>query len=387
MSKEMSQTTNKIVWIILLGALMTSRVVYAQSPYEFSGYLSEMPSYIWYDGTQESVFDVLIHNRINLSHRINEKYKVKVAFRNRLFWGESVESTINFKHLISSDQGVIDLSFNWEARNKYVINTSIDRLLLEYEKRKMHLSIGRQRINWSQTMVWNPNDIFNSYSYFNFDYPERPGMDGIRFQYYTNEASHLEAVMKVDKDYDITLAGLYRFNTRRFDIQFIAGQLEQEDWIAGAGWNGHIGGAGFYGELSYLNEINKPSNDIFIGSVGGNYTFKNALMLSAEYLYSSNLQNYQGNYSILLNSQSSVKRLSINDHSYVVSGSFPATPLLNISMSYVGFGSPSSREFYLGPTMEYSLADNLYLTAVVQYYKLNNIDDVMASYLRFKWNF
>ena len=34
---------------------------------------------------------------------------------------------------------------------------------------------GRQRINWGQTFVWNVNDVFNAYSYFDFDYKERPG--------------------------------------------------------------------------------------------------------------------------------------------------------------------------------------------------------------------
>ena len=56
----------------------------------------------------------------------------------------------------------------------------------------------RQRINWGQTLVWNPNDIFNAYSYFDFDYIERPGSDAIRLQYYPDYSSAIEMAVKAD---------------------------------------------------------------------------------------------------------------------------------------------------------------------------------------------
>lgn len=33
-------------------------------------------------------------------------------------------------------------------------------------------------------MAWNPNDWFNTYNYFDFDYEERPGTDAIRVRVY-----------------------------------------------------------------------------------------------------------------------------------------------------------------------------------------------------------
>lgn len=377
----------KLGCVIVLGLCMPNKLVYAQYPVDFSGYLSEMPSFIWSEGSQSSTFDVLIHNRINLEHQINDNFKAKIDFRNRLFWGDMVESTVNFKYLASEDDGVLDMSFNWESHSKYLLNTTIDRFSLEYEKENIQLKVGRQRVNWSQTMVWNPNDIFNSYSYLDFDYSERPGMDGVRMQYFTGNTSNIEAVFKIDKDLDMTFASLYRFNTRGYDFQFIAGELEQEDFIIGGGWSGSICGAGFYGELSYFSEMDNVSNDVFVSSIGGNYIFRNSLLLSGEYLYSSNLANYEGSYSDLLYNQSSVKRMSITDHSYVVSLFYPITPSLNISVAYMGLGFPMAKSFYLGPTANYSFSDNLYLTGVLQYYNLTEYEGVVASYLRLKWSF
>ena len=34
-------------------------------------------------------------------------------------------------------------------------------------------------------LVWNPNDLFNAFSFVDFDYEERPGSDALRIQKYT----------------------------------------------------------------------------------------------------------------------------------------------------------------------------------------------------------
>jgi hypothetical protein len=60
---------------------------------------------------------------------------------------------------------------------------------LDYTAGKWQFRVGRQRINWGVNLVWNPNDVFNSFSYFDFDYEERPGSDAVRVQYYTGTTS------------------------------------------------------------------------------------------------------------------------------------------------------------------------------------------------------
>ncbi len=362
----------------------------AQEPLRFWGYLSEMPYVTTSNATDGVLFDNLIHNRLNLSYEINQHFNAKISFRNRLFSGESVNNNPNFKYIVSNDQGVVDLSFNWSGRTKSIMNTSVDRFWFEYVTGKFQVKLGRQRVNWSQTMVWNPNDIFNSYSYFDFDYEERPGMDGLRLQYFTGLASNVEAVVKIDRNNDVSSAALYRLNFKGYDLQFIVGEVNQEDYILGGGWSGDIKGAGFYGEVSYLKPIQSSQKDAFIFSSGGNYTLKNGLLMSAEYLYSSNLNNFRGDFNSIIYYQSSVKNLSFADHSYVVSGSFPITPLLNVSMAYMGFGYPVFKNFYLGPTVDYSLTDNLYLSVILQYFS-SDFGEVKSestsSFFRLKWNF
>ena len=60
--------------------------------------------------------------------------------------------------------------------------------IYDYRDNKINFRIGRQRINWGTTTIWNPNDIFNAYNFLDFDYEERPGMDGGKFQYIFNNS-------------------------------------------------------------------------------------------------------------------------------------------------------------------------------------------------------
>ncbi len=378
---------NKQFSIFILLILTISGNVYSQEELDFSGYVSLMPSLNYNNQSKETVFDNLIHNRINLSYQINEKFNSKISFRNRIFWGETIKSMPTFKYIISNDPGWLDMSFNWESRSNYILNTNVDRLWLEYISRNFQLKIGRQRVNWSKTMVWNPNDIFNSYSYFDFDYPERPGMDGVRIQYYTGVASSIEAVVKINSNRDITAAAKYATTIKGYDVQLIAGELELNDWVFGGGYSGSLFNAGFYGEISYLMNIDNQDDDVLLASFGANYMFKNSLMFTTEYLYSDN-QNVQGlEYNLLFYMQSSVKNLSIDQNSYVLSLSWPINPLLNISMAYMGFSFPVFKNYYVGPTVEYSISDNLNFSVVSQYFSFANDNKSVAAYLRLKWNF
>ncbi len=373
--------------IILLIGLTAYTQTFSQSPLQIGGYISEMPSFTYQSGSGNVLWDNLIHNRLKLSYSTNNNLKFRMEFRNRFFLGESVENSPLLKFFIDNDPGWADLSFNWGSGKSYLVNTIIDRLSVEKTWGKFQVRIGRQRVNWSQAQVWNPNDIFNSYSYFDFDYPERPGMDGVRFQFYTGASSRLEGVIKVDRDNEYTSALLYGFNFKGYDLQLITGQVTEDDLIFGIGWSGNVSGAGFYGEMSYLSPLKTRNSETYLISIGANYSFRNSLMLTSEYLYSSNLGSNFQDYNNLSFSNRSIKNLSVTDHSYMLSASMPINPLLNLSLSYVGFSYPFFENFYIGPNIEYSLKENLYLSFIAQLYYQKNYtvnQSALISFLRLK---
>jgi len=79
-----------------------------------------------------------------------------------------------FLDLFDYDPGYFDLTKVWADGKSYVFVSTFDRANIEYTKGNFEAMVGRQRVNWGINTVWTPNDIFNSFSYFDFDYEERP---------------------------------------------------------------------------------------------------------------------------------------------------------------------------------------------------------------------
>ncbi len=153
----------------------------------------------------------------------------------------------DYNKLVISDEGFMDLTWKWAEGQSYSLYSNIDRLNFDITHKNLQVTLGRQRINWGINMVWTPNDIFNTYNYFNFDYVERPGCDAVRVQYYTGMTSSAELAFKLDKNDNITMAGLYKFNHWNYDWQVLGGVMK-DDIVLGLGWSGQIESAGFNGE-------------------------------------------------------------------------------------------------------------------------------------------
>jgi hypothetical protein len=278
----------------------------------------------------------------------------------------------------------------------YLLTTAIDRLWLQFTFGNLEIKAGRQRINWGQTFVWNPNDIFNSYSYFEVDYPERPGSDALRVQYYTGTASTVEVAAKLDSAARVTAAGYFRFNTLGFDIQMLGGIYQEEDLFLGAGWSGNLGSTAFRGELSYFRDMDhfRDTSGYFMAAVGFDYTFSNSLWIQLEGLYSAFAEELDMTHFLQFYSGSlDVKNLAFTPWSFFTSLSYPFTPLIN--GGFAGIWFPQWKGCYLGPNFDLSLNNNLDLSLILQYFSAKlempsgqeERQDNTFAFLRFKWSF
>ena len=326
------------------------------SSFELRGYLSNMQSVTIYDINDQWINDNLFHNRLNFFW-YSGNLTASVQFRNRFMYGQTIYMTPGYADRIDNEDNFLDLSFNIFSGKSYFLNSSIDRLYLQYTAGNFVFTGGRQRINWGQTMVWNPNDVFNVQNYFDFDYPEKPGSDAVRIQYYPSFTSTVELAAKLDHNNKLTAAGYYKFNTWGYDFQFLAGLLS--DIFAGFGWAGDIEGAGFRGEVSYFQpkENFRDTSGLLISSVSLDYTFSNSLYLQFEGLYNEmpvegGINNFYEYYQGSLN----VKNMSFSEWNFFAQASYPFTPLINGSISLMYF--PDLEAVYSGPTINYSLTNN-----------------------------
>jgi hypothetical protein len=372
------------------------------SPFCFSGHSQEKEKTITLNGylttMQSSMFDSLsgpflnenlIHNRLNFKAYLNDNITFAVELRNRLFTGDMVRYGRPYTGLIGDDNGVIDMSWNIIEEQSFLLNTAVDRLWLDLHYNKFQITLGRQRINWGQTFVWNPNDIFNAYSYFDFDYVERPGSDAARLQFFPSSSSVAEFAVKVDDERDITAAALYRFNLWKYDIQFLAGFMNSEDVVIGAGWSGSIGSMSFRGEGTWFDPHEDFPGDesTVLVTAGLDRIFKNNSVAQVQLMYCNNpldLTNFTSFYSKNLSS----KDLAFSEFSAFGQFTLAATPLLNLSLAAMWL--PDLEGYFAGPSMGYSLSENLDFSLIWQHFDaLMNRERsrINLGFLRLKYSF
>jgi hypothetical protein len=323
-----------------------------------NGYLSTMQSVMFDSISGPFVNENLIHNRINFKGYLNENITFATEFRNRLFTGDMVRSGSSYSEMIASDQGWADLSWNIINEQSFFLNTTIDRIWVDFNFGKFQARIGRQRINWGQTLVWNPNDIFNAYSFFDFDYIERPGSDAVRFQYYPDFSSSFEIAIKADYEDHITAAALYRFNKWAYDFQFLAGYVNSEDLVTGIGWSGTIGTVSFRGEGTWFQPAENFADTKGTGlfTMGFDKIFKNNSVAQLQVMYCNNPPDVN-NFISLYAGNMSTKDLAFSKFSAFGQFSYPVMPLLNIGVSAMWF--PDLKGYFAGPSIDYSVAENV----------------------------
>lgn len=378
-----------------------------ENKFAFNGYVSNMFSYtsapkeynmLFGQSTRERqwISNHYLHNRMNLFAYPLEGLKASMQIRNRLFYGDYIADVPGYKSMLSADNGWIDLSANLLENDHAVFNTAVDRFWLEYTFLDLEIKAGRQRINWSQTFAFNPNDIFNTYSFFEVDYPERPGSDAVKVTWYPSYTSTAEGAISLDSAKQITAAGFYRFNQWSYDFQFLGGILKEQDIVLGTGWSGSIRGAGFRGELSYFHptENMADTTGILVTSVSLDYMFDNSLYLQLETLYNQ-LPPESGNGFLQVFSQPmSVKTLSFTEYNLLLNASYPVSPLVSTTLSTIWY--PKMDAFFAGPSLQVSITDNLGASLFWQtfYGEFPTLADTSPkkaafhfAYLRAKWNF
>jgi hypothetical protein len=354
-----------------------------------NGYLTTMQSVMFDSISGPFMNENLLHNRLNFNGYLNDNISFTAGIRNRLFTGDLVRLGKYYSGLIGADQGMIDMSWNVIEKQSFLFNTTVDRLWLDLHSNKFQVTVGRQRINWGQTFVWNPNDIFNAYSFFDFDYVERPGSDAIRLQYFPSSASGAEVALKFDSEKDMTVAGLYRFNRWGYDIQFLAGFVNSTDVVIGTGWSGAIGSVSFRGEASWFDHYEDfpGSEGTVLITTGFDKIFKDNSMAQVQIMYCNNplvLNDFNSFYSGNLSS----KDLAFSRFSAFGQFRWAVTPLLNLTISAMWF--PDLEGYFAGPSMDYSLAENLDFSLVWQHFDaIMNGDKsrINRGFLRLKYSF
>ena len=358
----------------------------------FGGYLKYMQSFDVTHGLDSVLDNHLIHNRLNFSWLPNDNWVFRAEMRNRMFYGDYVKDILFFKQLVDVNNDQLNLSAWVLDGNSVKILSEIDRAYVRYTHKKLEVTVGRQRINWGINTVWNPNDIFNAYSFFDFDYEERPGSDAISITYHYNFASKIEIASKFSNNIeDYTGALLWKINQSGYDVQLIAGLMEN-NVVVGTGWAGSIKSLGFKGEVSYFSALAVRESDAFVGSISADYVFDEGSYMLLSYFYNSDGVDEVDLSRLALISSGrplNAKNLLPFKSAIFFQISEPFSPLVSGNLSMMYF--PGSNSSFIGPGLAVSASNNLNFDLLSQIFtiegdKLFNPISFQV-YLRAKWSF
>lgn len=365
------------------------------SKWLFNGYLKDLQLVSYEDFNKEWYLNTEINNRLNLKWFPLKQLSFEAGMRNRFLFGNYIEVMQSvdpdYIHEMDRDQGLADLTMVVADGDSYVLMTSLDRLNVKYSVNNWEFNLGRQRINWGINLIWTPNDIFNSFSYFDFDYEERPGCDALQIEYYTGMASSVQVAASLNHDRRLTAAAMYRFNTWEYDFQVMAGQMV-EDLVIGGGWSGDIAGGGFRGEFTYFHSAANfaDTSGQLVAAIDGDYTLRNGLYLHASALYNSTGTTGKAGGNTMLDLRNiSVKDFTKARYSLFGEIAYPFSPLIRADLA--GIFNPCDKSIFVGPSVDISLTNNISLLLIAQLFYGDEGTEYgdygKFWYLRLKWSF
>ncbi|MEJ2595302.1 MAG: hypothetical protein P8100_09305 [bacterium] len=421
-----------LLFLIILFSIFStpSTAQYTSHKFRFSGFVENLNT-TWVPAQDlgnliqmnEWQMQGAIYNRFNFWYAPINNLEFYVGMRNNFFFGPMYNTYndlfglvgLNYGELVTYDPGYLDLTFSIADGQSYILYTNFDRANVKWTLNKFELTAGRQRINWGQNFVWNPNDIFNAYNFFDFNYVERPGSDALLLHFYTGDFSSVQVAGKLsyiqvnkdtsglaiqlEEELKLTAAAMYRFNKWNYDFQFFGGLMET-DVTAGLGWAGDIKGAGFTGEVSWFRDIDRFSDTtgVWVSSIAANYTFRNSIFINFSAIYNSAgatdsvnagaeniLSAFTRNFSQSLNAKTLI-RSRVNLFGQI---SYPVTPLINLDLACIV--NPLDGSGFVGPTVNFSLTDNISLLAVGQLFWGDPLTEYggygQMYFLDLKWSF
>ncbi len=365
--------------------------------------ISRVPDSLNLTGNDDPTFystNLYFQNRLNAYWYASQYLTVSAQMRNRLLIGDQVRYDVadQVKNGYASVGNWWNPSWNIAVGNAYILNLAFDRIYMEYNRANWNVTLGKQRINWGKTFAFNPNDMFNTYAYFDFDYEEKPGTDAIRAMYYTGVASSVEVAANIDSANQVSAALKWNANAANYDFQVLGGVLKDRDLALGFGWSGYIGGAGFRGELGYYHPFTNfmDTAGVAMLSTGVDYNINAKWMVQAEVMLAKLAPGAAPQFTDFYQPAQSVKDLATSPFQLLGSVMYQASPLSSLSMAAIWYPHKNIQGIFIGPSWTYSLANNFSAAFYWQFFHgkipdsgtgTSTMQTANAAFLRLKYSF
>ncbi|MCU4174786.1 hypothetical protein [Carboxylicivirga sp. N1Y90] len=369
--------------------------------------ISELPfdvpdslSYLTKDDNNLYSTNIYFQNRLNLFWYANDKLTISAQMRNRLAIGDQIRMDFNgqVEDSYKNSGNYFNPSWNVAVGNSYIFNMAFDRLYAEYSSGNWDITLGKQRINWGKTFAFNPNDMFNTYSYFDFDYEEKPGTDALRAMYYTGATTSLELAANIDSAAHVSAALKWNANLWNYDFQFIGGTLKEEDVALGFGWSGYVKNSSWRGEFAWYQPLENfaDTSGVMMLSTGMDFTLNSKWTLQGEVMLAKLPEGKKVAFFDAYAPPQSVKDLATSPFQLLGSVMYQASPLSTLSLASIWYPHPDIKGIFIGPSWQYSVADNFSASLYWQFFHGNfpdaitnetSMQSINSGFMRLKYSF
>jgi hypothetical protein len=335
-------------------------------PFSLRGYIKEMPSVQFDDTFSDPSFSNLVHSRLNVRWAISGNTEFILGGRNRLLHNQVFRDFPQVTDIFEHDDGLIDMSWVWLSEGSWLGHTMIDRLYVGWRTSNGRVRLGRQRVNWGINLVSNPNDLFNVYSFFDFDYIERPGVDAIRIQQYFGFMSSVEIALSPAKHSRNTVTAVrLSVNRWEYDFQAIAGYYRNR-LALGGGWAGNLGSAGFKGEATWFYDLQETfgiQRSNVVAAVGLDYMFSSSTFGVLEFLYNGGYKRDPETV-FLITEPLRPDNIMFSEFAVTLSADHPFSPIFHGGAAVMVL--PDIEAVFIMPNIKYSVLTDLDLEVVTQ---------------------
>lgn len=306
-----------------------------------NGFIKSSNFFRYTKWTEDRVVDNILHLNLGINWKVDNNSSWYMSLHNRYFFGDAIESgSSDYANWLEEGQNWVDMNWVLVEEDKALLHTSIDRLFYQFTGTGFYIRAGKQRINWNQTLIWNPNDYFNTFSFLNFDYATGSGIDAVYGSFNFDrkgESSIQVGYAPQDLVSESIFAARYLFSNRNVDWQLTLGRIH-EDYSVGTGWTTFINRTGFSGEVSYFKDVNNESeNDVFSATLATFYQFPSKLILHAEANYNSNPANTPEDIYNIFFQPLSAKYVTFNEYSVALLAQYPINKYWSFGASGISY--------------------------------------------------
>ena len=368
----------RIIFALMICLMAISRAGIAKAELQFGGYYKNFFTTFASPIPNEPMMGAVVNRlRFNLSYAPASRlsFALSYDFAPRIQDSSLFSESPIAVSIVPHTYRVVDLDSpiypsGEDSIGSVGIYHNLDRAFLQFSADFADISIGRDAIAWGSARIVNPTDVVAPFTYDQLDTEDRIGVDAIRVRIPIGALGECDTGYIFGEGFNLEKSAYFlrsQLNTLETDVSIVLVGF-QKHLLAGLDIARGIGGAGFWLETALVfvepfGQDADAASSYLRASTGLDYSFGENTYGFIEYHFNGagakSPENYLANLDQPAYTQGGVYLMGTH---YIAPGlTHQATPLISFGGQMLFNLSDSS--VWVGPQLEYNVAEDIYLSA------------------------